>query len=137
MQEYEKQLRKVKAPLCTAKAQEKSGAAHHTHNMLNGSYSKTFIFTSQYPGKPTGKKVIKYSFIECSRNLYPCLLRLFLIFLLYPSLTWTTSWRMTGARGPCPPVTRCFPRPRPPLCPRPPRHSTPRMRISRQSPWTT
>ena len=66
MQEYEKQLRKVKAPLCTAKAQEKSGAAHHTHNMLNGSYSKTFIFTSQYPGKPTGKKVIKHSFIECS-----------------------------------------------------------------------
>jgi len=58
LKEYEKQLRKVKAPLCNAKAQEKSGAAHQTHNMLDGSYSKTFIFTSRYPGKPTGKKAV-------------------------------------------------------------------------------
>lgn len=54
MQEYEKQLRKVKAPLCTAKAQEKS---RPSHNMLDSSYSKTFIFTSHYPGKSNNKEV--------------------------------------------------------------------------------
>ena len=54
-----------------------------------------------------------------------------------PAPTWTTSWRMTSPRARCPPVIRCFPRPHPRHSPRPPRHSTPQMRISRQNPWTT